>query len=142
MPDELAEAGIGLDMNSTQLCNNLIQLYFEYQKLWVSIVDQRKFMEDRQKGIESPWYSPFLETTVLACATRLSTSRAVRALGQKYVNKARESVPDVLETPSPSFLQGLLMLSEYEVTQGNERPGWMFCGMATFILFFNARNPR
>lgn len=30
--------------------------------------------------------------------------------------------------PTPAALQGFLLLSEYEVTQGNDRPGWMFCG--------------
>ncbi|EXJ87221.1 hypothetical protein A1O3_04180 [Capronia epimyces CBS 606.96] len=31
-------------------------------------------------------------------------------------------------------MQGFLLLSEYEVTQGNDRPGWMYCGIACRML--------
>jgi hypothetical protein len=67
----------------------------------------------------------------LASATRLSTSKAVRALGSKYFKWAKDEAMSAMSEPTPAGLQGFLLLSEYEVTQGNDRPGWMYCGKSS-----------
>ena len=119
---------IGVDMHSTQLKTHLLRAYFKYQPLWLSVVNKGVFMTHRKKGVQSQWYSNFLESVLLACAARLSTSSAVRALRHEYAKEARADMLPALGYPSAASLQGFLMLSEFEVTQGNDRLGWMLCG--------------
>jgi hypothetical protein len=126
--DELSEVGIAMDMNSVQLRSRLLQSFFRYQTLWVSMVDEGLFNTHRESGVPSFWYSPFLETVMLACAARLSTSSAVRSLGHKYATLASAGILLAIEKPSAASLQGFLLLSEYEVTHGRDRMGWMLCG--------------
>jgi hypothetical protein len=131
--DEVVALGIDLDPNSLHLRDHLLQSYFKYQTLWVDIVDKQCFSSSREHGTQSRWYSDFLENSMLACATRLSTSKAVRALGPRYLSSAKDEAMKAMCEPTPASLQGFLLLSEYEVTQGNDRPGWMYCGKS-FIL--------
>lgn len=97
--------------------------------LWVEVVNKETFLAHHSDGRNSQWFSSFLENTVLACATRLSTSKAVRDLGPEYYKRAQQEVLRAMSEPTPANLEAFLLLSEYEVTQGNDRPGWMFCGM-------------
>ncbi|KAJ4181917.1 hypothetical protein NW767_014004 [Fusarium falciforme] len=71
---------------------------------------------------------------MLACATRLSTSKSVRTMGPKYYELAKAETAKAMSDPTPANMQGFLLLSEYEVTKGNDRPGWMFCGVACRML--------
>ena len=126
--DEPEEPRIDVDADSPQLKNHLIQSFFKYQTLWVDVVDREIFLAHRSPGSPSRWYCDFLEYAILACATRLATSSAVRALGGDYARLAKSEILNALHEPTPATLQASLLLSEYEVTQGNDRPGWMFCG--------------
>jgi hypothetical protein len=126
--DELSGLGIDMDINSAQLRNRLLQSFFRYQILWVSLIDEDVFNIHRENGVSSFWYSPFLENVMLACATRLSTSSAVRSLGHKYASQSNAGILEAIEKPSAASLQGLLLLSEYEVTNCRDRVGWMLCG--------------
>lgn len=126
--DEFATLGIDLDSKSPHFRAHLIQSFFKYQSLWVEIVDKECFMANRSNAANSRWYCDFLEYSILACATRLSTSSAVRALGREYAQLAKTEILGALHEPSPANLQAFLLISEYEVTLGNDRPGWMFCG--------------
>ncbi|KAH6972847.1 hypothetical protein BKA56DRAFT_555751 [Ilyonectria sp. MPI-CAGE-AT-0026] len=125
---------IDLDPSSPHLREHLLQSFFKYQSLWVDIVGKEQFMTHQATGNQSRWYSKFLENAMLACGTRLSTSKSVRALGSKYCEWAKDEALKAMSEPTPSNLQGFLVLSEYEVTQGNLRPGWMFCGVACRML--------
>ncbi|KAJ9501985.1 hypothetical protein H2202_002947 [Exophiala xenobiotica] len=116
--DEVVALGIDLDPNSLHLRDHLLQSYFKYQTLWVDIVDKQCFSSSREHGTQSRWYSDFLENSMLACATRLSTSKAVRALGPRYLSSAKDEAMKAMCEPTPASLQGFLLLSEYEVTQG------------------------
>jgi hypothetical protein len=69
---------------------------------------------------------------MLASATRLSTSSAVRSLGQKYASQSNAGILEAIEKPSAASLQGLLLLSEYEVTNCRDRVGWMLCGKCLY----------
>lgn len=71
---------------------------------------------------------------MLACATRLSTSKSIRSMGSKYCELAKKEISIAMSNPTPANLQGFLLLSEYEVTQGKDRPGWMFCGKLNPLL--------
>lgn len=119
---------IGLDANSQHLKTHLIHSFFNYQTLWVDVVNKENFLAHQKQGIPSPWYCGLLENAILACATRLATSIAVRALGQEYLQLAKSEILNALQEPTPASLQALLLLSEYEVSYGNDRIGWMFCG--------------
>lgn len=126
--DELAHLGIALDTNTVQVKCRLLQSFFRYQPLWVDAVDENLFWEYRETREPSMWYSSFLEAVMLASACRLSNSSAVRSLGEQYSIQAKADILQALENPSAASLQGFLMLSEYEVSQGRERMGWQFCG--------------
>ncbi|KAH7134498.1 fungal-specific transcription factor domain-containing protein [Dactylonectria estremocensis] len=126
--------GIDLDPNSQHLRHHLLRSFFKYQTLWVDIVNKESFLKHQANGTDSRWYSKFLENTMLACGTRLSTSKSVRALGFKFHEWAKDEALRAMSEPTPANLQGFLLLSEYEVTQGNDRPGWMFCGVACRML--------
>lgn len=127
--DEIDAVSIDLDSASSHLRDHLFRSFFKYQTLWVDVVDKGLFLSHQANGTESRWYSKFLENTILACGTRLSTSKSVRSLGYKYCQWAKDAVLSGISEPTPANLQGFLLLSEYEVTQGNDRQGWMFCGM-------------
>lgn len=129
MPDNLATSlGITVDMDSSRVRDRMLQSYFKYQTLWANVVDQEVFSYHRSRG-NSFWYSSFLETVLLASAARLSTSDAIRSLSHRYAARAREDILLAVEAPSAASLQGFLLLSEFEVTQGRDRVGWMLCGM-------------
>ncbi|CAK7234704.1 hypothetical protein SBRCBS47491_009039 [Sporothrix bragantina] len=137
--DELDAVGIDLDINSPHLRATLLQLFFKYQILWVSVVDKEAFLSHQALQNSSPhqplrWYSKFLESTMLACGARLSTSKAVRALGSKYCDWAKTELVQAMSEPTPANLQGFLLMSEYEVTRGNNRLGWMLCGLACRMM--------
>jgi hypothetical protein len=130
------EPRIAVDPDAPHLRNHLIQSFFKYQTLWVEVVDRETFLAHRTRGSPSRWYCDFLEYAILGCATRLATSTTVRALGGDYVRRAKSEILSALHEPTPATLQACLLLSEYEVTQGNDRPGWMFCGQhlnSTFV---------
>jgi hypothetical protein len=133
---EIEDIGVDLDPSSPHLRDHLFQSFFKYQTLWVDIVDRESFFIHRGNGANSRWYSKFLENAILACGTRLSTSKAVRSLGLMYLEWAKHDVVKAISEPTPANLQGFLLLSEYEVTQGNDRPGWMFCGKSTIDVDF------
>lgn len=126
--DDVDAVGIDLDANSPHMRDHLFRSFFKYQTLWVDIVNKETFLHHQANGTNSRWYSKFLENAMLACSTRLSTSKSVRALGSKYCEWAKDEALRAMSEPTPANLQGFLLLSEYEVTQGNDRSGWMFCG--------------
>lgn len=125
---EVDAVRIDLDPTSPGLRDHLFEVFFKYQKLWVDVVNKECFLTRKGNGSDSRWHSKFLENAMLACGARLSTSKAVRALGSKYCEWAKDGVLNAMSEPTPANLQGFLLLSEYEVTHGNDRPGWMFCG--------------
>lgn len=133
-PDDLADFGISVDINSAQVKSRLLQSFFRYQTLWVSVVDEELFYEHQKSGEPSMWYSTFLETVMLACAARLSTSSAVRSLGERYSTQAKVNTLQALESPSAASMQGFMLLSEYEVTHGRDRIGWQLCGKRQLSL--------
>ncbi|KAL5332435.1 hypothetical protein BJX70DRAFT_134017 [Aspergillus crustosus] len=132
--DELAALGIAVSTNTSQVKCRLLQSFFRYQSLWVNAVDEELFWDYREKPEPSMWYSGFLEAVMLASAARLSNSSAVRSLGEQYAIQAKAEIWQALENPSAASVQGFLMLSEYEISQGRERMGWQLCGMACRLL--------
>ncbi|RVX70490.1 hypothetical protein B0A52_05141 [Exophiala mesophila] len=116
-----------IDMDSCRLKDMLFNAYFSFQTLSVKIVDQQKFLSDNQIGVRSHYYSSFLENSLLACSSRLSTSRAVRNLGPNYCQRAKTEIVPELENPNLATLRGMLLLSDFEMSQGRDRVGWMYC---------------
>lgn len=119
-----------IDMDSTRLKEMLFSAYFAFQTHSVTIVDQQKFLSHNDRGARSHYYSSFLENSLLACSSRLSTSRAVRALGSSYCQRAKTEIVSELENPNLATLRGMLLLSDFEMSQGRDRVGWMYCGKA------------
>jgi hypothetical protein len=135
LSDDLQIPGVQIDMHSAQLRSHLLRIYFKYQRLWINVVHKAVFMEHKANGVASQWYSTFLEAVLLACASRISTSSAVRALGNEYAKEAKSSIIEALEHPSAASLQGFILLSEYEVTLGHDRIGWMLSGMLNCVVW-------
>jgi hypothetical protein len=132
--DEPADLGIAIVTDTVQVKCRLLQSFFRDQPLWVNAVDEELFWRHRESRKQSMWYSSFLENAMLASATRLSSSRNVRVLGDQYAAQAKAGIVLALNHPSAASVQGLLMLSEYEVSQDRESLGWNTCGKWTYSM--------
>ena len=119
---------ISIDIESVQAQKQLFGLFWNMQKLSAAVVDERLFLAGRKLGERAQYHSKFLEYALLACASRSSTSSVIRCLGEKYVERAKAEVVHELECPNIASLQGFLLLSDFEATQGRDRVGWMYCG--------------
>lgn len=82
------------------------------------------FEMGRNAPARSQYYSEFLENCILACATRMSTSAGIRALGPRYAEQASSLVIQELQRPNVATLQGFLLLSDFEATRGRDRLGY------------------
>lgn len=117
-----------VDMDSQQLRRLLLQSCWAYYSWSVPVVDEELFTSHRKLGTRSQYYSTFLEHCLLACATRISTSPAVRKLGRAYADRAKQEVVFELEHPTLASLAGFLLLSDFEATDSQDRAGWIYCG--------------
>ncbi|VUC25610.1 unnamed protein product [Clonostachys rosea] len=113
-------------MDSPQLREVLLNSCWNYYLRSVTVVDQQLFMSHRSSGKRSQYYSSFLESSLLACGTRISTSPAVRKLGRSYAERAKQHIADELEQPTIATLQGFLLLSDFEATAARDRVGWTY----------------
>ena len=96
MPDTSTEE---LKMDSAPLRSLLFHNWWQIQPNSVVVVDEAWFQSSRHVGGRSEYYSTFLENSLLACATRISTSESVRALGPKYAERAKTETAQELEYP-------------------------------------------
>lgn len=126
--EDIASDDEGLNIDSTPLRALLFHTYWKIQPHSIIIVDEGFFLQGREAGRRSEYYSTFLEDAILACATRLSTSEGVRALGARYVDRAKAAIPHELERPNTATLQGFLLLSDFEATRGRDRLGYLYSG--------------
>jgi hypothetical protein len=133
--NEFSNLEIIVGTNTVHSRRQLLHSFFKYQPLWVTAVDEQLFWEHRESRKSSMWYSNFLEDVMLASAARLSHSSALRSLGEQYSIQAKADIIQALENPSAASMQGFLMLSEYEVSQGRERMGWQLCGKSEYKFF-------
>lgn len=120
--------GVHIDMDSPRLKLVLIDSYCRFQRCTVDLVHRDNFLSHREAGIRSQYYSAFLENSILACAARLSTSSAIRALSSSYARRAKADLVAELEDPKIATLQAMLLLSDYEMSEGRDRVGWIYCG--------------
>jgi hypothetical protein len=120
-------------MDSPRLKNMLINNYCKFQTLSVTVIQRESFLSHRDLALRSQHYSAFLEYSILACSARLSTSAAVRALGSSYAKRATSGIVSELEDANMATLRGMLLLSDYEMSEGHDRVGWMYCG--EFVFF-------
>ncbi|KIW26769.1 uncharacterized protein PV07_06577 [Cladophialophora immunda] len=123
-----------IDLDSDRLKTLLFNNYCNFQTLSVNIIHRELFLSHRARGLRSQHYSRFLENSLLACSARLSTSAAVRALGSTFAMRAKSEIVSELEDPNVATLQGMLLLSDYEMTEGRDRVGWMYCGIACRLI--------
>lgn len=130
--NDVAEMQISVDRNSLPLRNSLLKTFWNVQVNSVVVIDKRLFTAHRAAGTRSQYYSKFLEDSLLACATRMSTSQSVRRLGSAYMESAKAEIGSELENPSISTLQAFLLLSDCEATRGRDRLGYMYNGVSSF----------
>ncbi|KAF5004432.1 hypothetical protein FDECE_9070 [Fusarium decemcellulare] len=128
-------ADFAIDIDSPQLRENLLKLYWGNHTRAVRVVDEHLFLTHRKAGKRSQYYSSFLESALLACAARLKTSQAVRKLGRSYADRAKQHLVYELEQPTIATLQGFLLLSDFEATSARDRVGWTYNGIACRLLF-------
>jgi hypothetical protein len=122
------DLGTVISPDSSQVRNLLLDIALRYFDLHVNFVNQWHFHTHREMGIKSDHYSIFLENTLLACATRTSTSVAVRRLGKVYIERASRDIPSELLDPTLATLEGFFILADYEASQGHDRLGWTYIG--------------
>ncbi|KAL6407336.1 fungal specific transcription factor [Ilyonectria robusta] len=133
--DILSTSDFIVDMDGPQLREILMNSCWSYYSRSVRVVDPQLFMTHRATGKRSQYYSRFLEEALLACATRISTSQAVRKLGRAYADRAKQDVVHELEQPTIATLQGFLLLSDFEATSARDRVGWTYSGIACRLIF-------
>ncbi len=126
--EELTAEDEKLNIDSLPLRSVLLTNYWKIQPHSIVIVDESLFLQGRESGRRSEYYSQFLEDALLASASRMSTSSGVRALGPKYVERAKTVIAQELERPNTATLQGFLLLSDFEATRGRDRLGYLYCG--------------
>lgn len=120
---------VHVDMDSARLKSVLIDGYCRFQKCTVDLVHRESFLAHRKEGVRSQYYSSFYENSALACSARLSTSAAVRALSSAYAKRAKADLVMELQDPNLATVQGMLLLSDYEMSEGHDRVGWIYCGI-------------
>lgn len=124
----LERSSVELSIDSKTVRALLFQTYWKSQPLSTTVVDQHRFETARRSVTRTEYYSTFLENCLLACATRMSTSADIRALGARYVEQAQADLAQELQNPNIATLQGFLLLSDFESTRGKDRLGYMYCG--------------
>jgi hypothetical protein len=50
-------------------------------------------------------------------------------LSSAYAKRAKADLETELEDPNLATVQGMLLLSDYEMSEGHDRVGWIYCGM-------------
>lgn len=117
-----------INLDSVQLGRTLLTIFFRVQRHSQVIVQEDLFRKDRAKygGARTRYYSSFLESAMLAAAARHSTSSVVRSLSSKFASRSKSQITQELEEPQIATLQGFLLLSDFEATQGRARVGWSF----------------
>lgn len=93
------------------------------------------FEMGRNSPTRSQYYSEFLENSILACATRMSTSPGIRTLGPRYADQASSQITQELQKPNVATLQGFLLLSDFEATRGRDRLGYIYSGIGCRMVF-------
>lgn len=122
------EPNADLTMESAPLRDLLFHTFWRAQPNSVVVVDKPLFEAGYRPSSRSEYYSTFLVNSLLACATRMSTSEGVRALGGRFVDRAKVDIAQELENPNIATLQAFLLLSDFEATRGRDRLGYMYCG--------------
>ena len=106
--EEWAADDDGLSIDSLPLKALLSNTYWKIQPHSFVVVDESLFLQGRESGSRSEYYSAFLEDALLASATRMSTSTGVRRLGPRYVERAKLAITSdhrsLLREMSLSFL--------------------------------------
>lgn len=131
------EAALNLD--SSQVRKVLLEIAWRYLSLQTRLVHKQYFLSHRDLGSRSHYYSLFLENTLLACASRMSSSASIRSLGKPYIDRAVKDIPMELESPTLSTVQGFLLLADFEATQGRDRLGWTYMGMELLLSYNSVR---
>ncbi|RFU26448.1 hypothetical protein B7463_g9888, partial [Scytalidium lignicola] len=122
-------------LDSEQFQRELLNIYFDFQPLSIIVINKEAFMEHYSIGLPSEYYSEFLLNCILACAVRLSTRVAIRSLSELYIKRAKTHLVDALEHAIIATLQGFCLLSEFEMSSGNDQAGWLYAGIACRLLF-------
>lgn len=120
--------GDEIEIDSPTVRRLLLEIFWKVQPLSIVLIERYDFERGRMNGARSDYYSEFLENSLLACATRMSTSPDIRSLGSKYAERATALVTTELQDPHIASLIGFLLLSDFESTRGRNRLGYMYCG--------------
>lgn len=124
-----------VNLDSSQVQKMLLEVAWRYLSLQTRLVHEQYFLSHRELGVRSQYYSKFLENTLLACASRTSTSTAIRKLEKPYIDRAVKDIPMELEYPTLATVQGFLLLADCEATRGRDRLGWTYMGQSLPLVY-------
>jgi hypothetical protein len=138
-PPDLTSTSKDLDsclpsLDSEQLQKELLTIYWEFQPLSVIVVQKETFLEHFSHGTPSEYYSNFLLNCILACAVRLSTRITIRRLSALYIKRAKADLVNALEQATIATVQGFCLLSDFEMSGGQDQAGWLYAGMSQRVL--------
>lgn len=139
MQSQPAEEDVGnetaLNLDSSQVQKMLLEIAWRYLSLQTRLVHEQYFLSHYELGVRTQYYSKFLENTLLACASRASTSTAIRNLQKSYIDRAVKDIPMELEYPTLATVGGFLLLADCEATRRRDRLGWTYMGQSLFVVY-------
>jgi hypothetical protein len=121
-------------LDSEQFQKELLNIFWDFQPLSITIVHKETFMEHFLHGIPGEYFSEFLLNCILACAVRLSTRTIIRGLSTLYIKRAKAELVNALEQATIATLQGFCLLSDFEMSSGRDQAGWLYTGMPCVLI--------
>lgn len=121
-------------LDSEQFQKELLNIFWDFQPLSVTVVHKETFMEHFLHGMPGEYYSDFLLNCILACAVRLSTRTIIRGLSTLYIKRAKAELVNALEQATIATLQGFCLLSDFEMSSGRDQAGWLYAGMLYVLI--------
>ncbi|VUC31664.1 unnamed protein product [Clonostachys rosea] len=145
-----------LRMLPSELTENLIDLYFEWEQPWLQVVDETLFRDSRERN--GRYFSPLLLCCILAIASRFSDDTRVRSdpedpntAGLIFLEHAEALLHFDLKWPNITTVQSLTIMAIFYVVcknpsgvvpvklntlqaTGADAAGWLHHGMATGLI--------
>lgn len=111
----------------SETCRRLMSLFFLRLYPYHMHFYREFFLRDLEAG--GPYYSDLLMYAICSLAALVSKDATMRQFSEVFAQRAQELLYNGgMDSPDITVLQGLLLLSQREIGQGNGSKGWLFAG--------------
>lgn len=111
----------------SETCRRLMSLFFLRLYPYHMHFYREFFLRDLESG--GPYYSDLLMYAICSVAALVSKDATMRQFSEVFAQRAQELLYNGgMDSPDITVLQGLLLLSQREIGQGNGSKGWLFAG--------------